>query len=86
MSAAYIHSPGPSPRIEAVDISSGDHTFGAGPVRALYVGGAGDLVIKARDNSGSVTLASVPAGRLIPVMVETVAMTGTTATSIVGLY
>lgn len=53
--------------------------------RALYVGGAGDVSVILRDDSGAVTLVAVPAGSLLPIRVKRVRATGTTATSIVGL-
>ena len=52
--------------------------------RAIWVGGAGNLVLKGVDDSSAVTLV-VPAGVLIPVFVSRV-MAATTATSIVALY
>lgn len=53
-------------------------------VRAVWVGGAGNLVLKGVDDSAAVTLV-VPAGVLIPVFVARV-MAATTATSLVALY
>lgn len=50
---------------------------------AIFVGGAGDVVIKDRDGT-SVTY-TVPAGTIIPVQATMVMSTGTTATNIVGL-
>lgn len=53
-------------------------------VRAIWVGAAGNLVLKGVDDSTAVTLV-VPAGVLIPVFVARV-MAATTATSLVALY
>jgi len=53
-------------------------------VRAIWVGAAGNLVLKGVDDSSAVTLV-VPAGVLIPVFVARV-MAATTATSLVALY
>lgn len=50
----------------------------------LYVGGTGDVAIKGRGGV-AVTLAAVPAGTFIPVNVNRVMATNTTATLIVGL-
>lgn len=56
----------------------------ATPARSLYVGGAGDVVVVAPD--GSVTkFVAVPAGTVLPVRATRVNLTGTTATSIVGM-
>jgi hypothetical protein len=54
--------------------------------RALYVGGAGDLVVVMRGDASNtpVTFPSVPAGAILPIAVKQVrAATG--ASSIVGL-
>jgi len=57
-----------------------------GPIRALWVGGAGDVVlIMADDGTTSVTLKNVPAGTLIPgLVVKRIKATSTTATLMVG--
>lgn len=52
--------------------------------RALWVGGAGVLSVKAIDDSAAVSL-TVPGGVLIPVFPSRV-MAATTATLIVALY
>lgn len=54
------------------------------PVRALYIGGSGNLKIS--DSGGNaVTFNNVPAGVILPVMATRIWATGTTATNIVGL-
>lgn len=55
-------------------------------VRAVYVGGAGNLALMGIHDSAAVTLSSVPAGSLIPVQVKRVMSTNTTATNIVAIY
>lgn len=52
--------------------------------RAIYVGGAGNIVITGLDGA-DFTLVAVPAGSIIPVMPLAVKATGTTATNLVGL-
>lgn len=62
--------------------------------RALYVGGAGNLVVKMADVDNptvvgnTVTFTAVPAGTVLPIQVNCVmgAGSGTTATSILALY
>ena len=68
-------------RLAAVTPSDSTDLTGA---RAIWVGVAGNLVLKGVDDSSAVTLV-VPAGVLIPVFVARV-MAATTATSIVALY
>jgi len=53
--------------------------------RALYVGGAGNLVAVMYDGT-AVTFTGVPAGTLLPIAARRVNSTSTTATSIVALY
>jgi hypothetical protein len=58
------------------------------PTRALYVGGAGNLVVEMYDKNGNtntLTFSSVPAGTLLPIRVKQV-RTDSTATNILGLY
>lgn len=54
-----------------------------GPVRALWIGDAGNITVKFWGNAIVVTIPSVPAGTLLPIVVEKV-MAATTATSIVA--
>jgi hypothetical protein len=54
------------------------------PVRALYIGGSGNLRIS-DTGGGAVTFSNVPAGVILPVMAKRVWSTGTTASNIVGL-
>lgn len=56
------------------------------PTRAVYVGGAGDLAVIFVGDTAAVTLSSVPAGTLLPIQVNKVMSTNTTATNIVALY
>jgi hypothetical protein len=54
------------------------------PVRALYIGGSGNLRIS-DSGGGAVTFVGAVAGTILPVMAKRVWATGTTATNIVGL-
>lgn len=55
-----------------------------GACRGIYVGGAGDLVVKDASGGAAVTLKAVPAGSVLPIRVSFV-MAATTATDIVAL-
>lgn len=69
--------------IGAISITPADTDLAA-PVRALYIGGAGN--VKITDTLGNATtFNAVQAGSILPVMAVRVWSTGTTATSIVGL-
>lgn len=76
-----VPSWGPAYRLVAITPS--DSTVLTG-VRALWVGGAGNLALVAAGDSGTVTVSAVPAGTLLPIAVTKV-MAATTATLIVGL-
>lgn len=56
-----------------------------GPTRGIYVGGAGALVVRML-NGANVTFSAVTAGSTLPICVDRVLSTGTTATGIVALY
>lgn len=53
--------------------------------KALYIGGGGNLVIRAVDSAADVTLVNVPSGTVLDVRALVVRATGTTATDLVGL-
>lgn len=53
--------------------------------RALYVGGAGNIALRARGSSADVTFVGVPAGTTLYVEAQYIRSTNTTATSIVAL-
>lgn len=54
-------------------------------IRALWVGGAGDVAVIALNDTAAVTIAGVLAGTLLPIAVVKVMSTNTTATNIVGV-
>lgn len=73
----------PADRVAAVTPSDATDLTG---VRALYVGGAGDLVVRMINAPDStVTISTVSAGSLLPIRVTRV-MAATTATAITALY
>lgn len=74
-----------SPADNAAAVTPSDSTDLAFNSRALYVGGAGNLVVTMA-GGGDVTFTAVPAGSILPIRVSRVKATSTTATSIVNLY
>lgn len=66
-------------------VTKSDETVYSPPLRALYVGGAGNVKIK--DALGNtVTLVGLAAGVVHPIRATMVFSTDTTATNIVGAY
>lgn len=73
-----------APGIDAVAITKSDGTVIA-ETRGIYVGGAGDVAVR-MISGNSATFVGVPAGTLLPLRVDKVLSTGTTATSMVAVY
>jgi len=73
-----------SPAYNAATITPADSDLST-DLRAFYVGSAGDVAIETTGGD-SVTFSNVPTGAIIPVRCRQLKSTGTTATSIVGLY
>lgn len=74
-----------SPPEHAIAIAPSDAGDLAAVTRALYVGAAGNVAVRMA-GGGSVTLANVPAGTLLPIRVDRVLATGTTAGGILGFW
>lgn len=60
------------------------NTFDRMP-RGLYIGGAGDVKVRTSERV-DLTFTAVPAGQILPIKVDRVLSSGTTATNIVALY
>ena len=56
-----------------------------GAVRALFVGGAGNISVLAQGDTSPVVF-TVPAGTILPIFASKVYATGTDATNIVAMY
>jgi hypothetical protein len=75
-----------SPARNAAAVTPSDTENLTTSVRALYIGG-GSGVLKVDTVGGqTVTFAGVPVGFVLPVSVQRVYVTGTTATNIVGIW
>lgn len=74
-----------SPADNAAAVTPSDSTDLAFTSRAIYVGGAGNIVCTMA-GGGDVTFTGVPAGMILPIRVTRVKSTSTTATSIINLY
>lgn len=75
-----------APHAEALAVTPNDGAPLATGARALWVGGAGNIVLRLWNDAADVTLVAVPAGTLLRVCPRFVRATGTTATNMVALY
>jgi hypothetical protein len=73
------------PASSAFAVTKSDVTVFSQPTRSLWVGGAGDVAVRMLDGTTPIFVA-VLAGSLLPIRVDKVLSTGTSATNIVGLY
>lgn len=67
-------------------VTKSDSTVFSPPAIGLWVGGAGDVAVRMFGSQASVTFVAVPAGKLLPIQVDKVMSTGTSATNIVRLW
>lgn len=70
---------------EAIAVTPADGTDLATTQAALFIGGAGNVKVD-MTGSGTVTFSGVAAGTFLPILVDRVYATGTTATNILALY
>lgn len=75
---------GPAYNGAAVNLSSTDATLSPAS-RALFIGGAGDVKVDFANGGTGITLSAVPVG-ILPVAVNKIYKTGTTATNITALW
>lgn len=71
------------PISKAFAVTPNDNADLSEVTRALYVGGAGSVKVRFK-NGGDITYINVSAGQRLPVRVERVFATGTTATNIIA--
>lgn len=78
-----------SPAGDAVAVTPGDTTDlvkdGMRP-RGLYIGTGGNVRVQMRSEAGTVDFVNVLSGTILPIMVDRVHSTSTTATNIIALY
>lgn len=74
-----------SPARSASSVTPSDSVPLAKVPKAIFVGGAGDVHLRAVDDSASVLFRNIPAGTILPVRASVVLQSGTTATGLVAL-
>ncbi|KQS01512.1 hypothetical protein ASG11_17820 [Sphingomonas sp. Leaf357] len=75
-----------APATSAVAITPSDSAQLDRVSRAVFIGGAGDLAVLFANDATAVTLKGLVAGSILPVRVQKILSTNTTATNIVALY
>ena len=76
---------GSNPAENAAEISPSDSSDLTNTARALYVGTQGNVKVTTAGGD-TVTFEGIAAGSIIPVRVQRVFSTGTTATNLVSIY
>lgn len=69
----------------ATTVTPSDANLLGNTTTGIFVGGAGNLSVVMSDNT-TVTLTGVTAGTFLPISVQQIKATGTTATNIVAFY
>lgn len=76
-----------SPAWVAVSVTPNDSTdLATIATRGLYIGGTGAVVVTMSGGGSNVTFSGIAAGTILPIRVDRVLATGTTASAIVALY
>ncbi len=75
-----------SPASSAAAVTPSDTTVYDPPGRALYVGATGNVAVRMAGGGQTVTFVNVQGGSTLPITVDMVMSTNTTASSIVILY
>lgn len=81
-----FHGTVESPAINSQAITPTDNTPLANTARAIYVGVTGNLNIQLIGDVANTILQAVPAGSLLPIRVNIINATGTTANGIVAFW
>jgi len=77
---------GDGPAVTGEEVTPNDGADLTILARALYIGGAGDVAVRLRGNTGvTITLVGLLAGVIYPIAAQRVMSTATTATNIVAL-
>lgn len=71
--------------IDGFAVTKSDSTVFSQIPRALYVGGVGDVAVRTISGN-TLTFVGVPAGGYVLIRCDKVLSTGTSATSIIGLF
>lgn len=82
-----IHLPPASPACHLVNVVPSDEMIYDPPLRAIWLGGMGDITVLAEGDTEPVTLTTLPAGVIFDlVLIRQVLATGTSIKKIVGAF
>lgn len=73
-----------APSRNLVAVTPSDVTPLSTACKGIYVGTGGNITLRAMDDSADVLLKNVPTGAILPIRLQYVKATGTTATDIVA--
>lgn len=85
MSAPYLTADATVSARRAAEVTTSNSVTYESPTRGVYVGVGGNVKVD-MVSGGTVTFVGVAAGTLLPIQVERIYATGTTATNMVALY
>lgn len=74
-----------TPAVGGLAVTPSDVTEFSQPSRAIWVGGTGDIAVRMLDQT-TLTFVGVTVGTMLPLRVDQVLATGTTATNIVIIF
>ena len=78
---------GSATEMETIVLTSTDHTLAGGKIaKGLYVGGAGDVVVKQLNTDlSNVIFKAVPVGTVLPIQFKVIVKTATDASLMIAL-
>ena len=85
MAGKYSTADATAPAHGAQAVTASDATVLPG-ARALWIGGDGNVAVRMSGNAAIVTFVGVAAGTILPIQVDKVMATNTTATDIIALW
>ena len=85
MAGKYSTADATAPAYGAQTVTASDATVLPG-TRALWIGGDGNVAVRMSGNAAIVTFVGVAAGTILPIQVDKVMATNTTATDIIALW
>ena len=74
-----------APANSAFEVTPHDTQELTAVTKAVFIGGAGDLVVRLLEGTSDVTFRGLASGSVLDIRVTSIRATGTTATDIVGL-